>query len=96
MLDCSLSDQELARLRMAHGRALNVRDAYHINAVILLARGRTPADVVDALLIDADTVRAYLKRYRQDGLEQLLCMSYVGSESLLYAAHSATDPGRVV
>ena len=80
MLDYSLTDQELAQLRTAHGRALNVREAYRINAVILLAQGRTPADVADALLIDADTVRGYFKRYRQGGLEQLLRMNYVGSE----------------
>lgn len=89
MLDYSLTDKELAQLRTAHGRALNVREADRINAVILLAQGRTPADVADALLIDADTVRGYFKRYRQGGLEQLLRMNYVGSEALLDAAQLA-------
>jgi len=54
--------------------------------VILLGQGRSPADVADALLIDADTVRDYFKRYRQGGLDGLLRMSYVGSEALLDAA----------
>jgi hypothetical protein len=36
MLDYRLDKQELAELRAAHRRALNVREAYRINAVILL------------------------------------------------------------
>ncbi len=72
-----------AELRAAHRRALNVREAYRINAVILLGNGRTVADVADALLFDPDTVRAYFKRYKKGGLEALLRMNYVGSEALL-------------
>ena len=83
MLDYRLSKQELAELRAAHRQALNVREAYRINAVILLGNGRTVADVADALLFDPDTVRAYFKRYKKGGLEALLRMNYVGSEALL-------------
>ena len=83
MLDCRLSRQELAELRAAHRRALNVREAYRINAVILLGNGRTAADVADALLIDPETVRTYFKRYKKGGVDELLRMNYVGSESLL-------------
>ena len=61
MIDYRLSNQELTELRAAHRRALNVREAYRINAVILLGQGRTPADVADALLIDPDTARTYFK-----------------------------------
>ena len=53
MFDYTLGNRELDDLRAAHRRASNVREAYRINAVILLARGRTAADVADALLIDA-------------------------------------------
>ena len=83
MLDFRLDKQELAELRAAHRRALNVREAYRINAVILLGNGRTVADVADALLFDPDTVRTYFKRYKKGGLEALLRMNYVGSEALL-------------
>ena len=89
MLDYRLSKQELAELRAAHRRALNVREAYRINAVILLGNGRTVADVADALLIDPDTVRGYFKRYKQGGIDQLLRMNYVGSEALLDAIELA-------
>jgi hypothetical protein len=36
-----------------------------------------------ALLVDADTVRDYFKRYEQGGLAGLLRMSYAGAEALL-------------
>ena len=89
MLDYRLSKQELAELRAAHRRAANVREAYRINAVILLGKGRTAADVADALLIDQETVRTYFKRYKKGGVEELLRMNYVGSEALLDAVQLA-------
>ena len=89
MHDYRLTAQELTELRAAHRAARDVREAYRINVVILLGRGRTAADVADALLIDPDTARDYFKRYRQGGLDGLLRMSYVGSEALLEAAQLA-------
>ncbi|MFZ1575164.1 MAG: IS630 family transposase [Chromatiaceae bacterium] len=83
MLDYRLSKQELAELRAAHRRALNVREAYRINAVVVLGNGRTAADVADALLIDPETVRSYVKRYQKGGVDELLRMNDVGSESWL-------------
>jgi hypothetical protein len=65
MLDYRLDKQELAELRAAHRRALNVREAYRINAVILLGKGRAVSDVADALLFDPETVRTYFKRYNR-------------------------------
>jgi transposase len=85
MPDYRLTDREIAELRAAHRATRNVREAYRINAVILLGKGRTPVDVADALLIDADTVRDYFKRYKKGGLDELLRMSFVGSEALLDA-----------
>jgi transposase len=83
MRDYSLSKPELAELRAAHGVTRDVREAYRINAVILLGQGWSPVRVADALLIDADTVRDYFKRYKKGGVDELLRMSYVGSEALL-------------
>ena len=83
MLNFHLDKQELAELRAAHGRAKNVREAYRINAVILLGIGWKAGDVADALLIDPDTVRTYFKRFKKGGLDGLLRMNYVGSEALL-------------
>ena len=73
MLDSRLSKQELAELRAVHQRrALNVHEAYRINAVTLLGNGRTAADITNALPIDPDTVRTYLKRYKQ-GVSTICC-----------------------
>jgi len=83
MRDYRLSNQQLAELRAAHRAARDVRAAYRINAVILLGRGWTAADVSAALLVDADTVRDYFKRHEQGGLDGLLRMSYAGAEALL-------------
>ncbi len=81
MLDYRLDKHELAELRAAHRAARDVREAYRINAVILLGKGRAPADVADAVLIDPDTARDYFKRYKKGGLDGLLQMSYSGSRS---------------
>ncbi len=45
MLDYHLNPRQLAELRAAHRAALNVREAYRLNAVILLAEGWTAAQV---------------------------------------------------
>lgn len=83
MLDYRLSDPELSELRAAHRRAPSAREAYRINALVLLGQGWSAAAVADALLIDADTVRNYFKRYKHGGLDALLRMNFVGPEALL-------------
>lgn len=85
MRDYRLTKEELADLRAAHRATREVREAYRLNAVILLGRGHTVAAVADALLIDPDTVREYYKRYQKGGIDELLRMSFVGSEALLDA-----------
>ena len=85
MHDYRLSDQQLAELRSAHRGVREIREAYRINAVILLGQGRGVKDVADALLMDPETVRTYFKRYQKGGVDELLRMSYVGSEALLDA-----------
>jgi transposase len=89
MRDYRLTQQQIAKLRSAHRATRDVREAYRINAVILLGRGHTPSQVADALLLDADTVREYYKRYQGGGIDELLRMSFVGSEALLDAGQLA-------
>jgi len=90
MKDYRLSKQEIAELRSAHRATRHVREAYRLNAVILLDGGWSPPAVADALLIDADSVRNYFKRYKEGGVDELLRMSYVGSEALLNAEQLGT------
>ena len=49
-----------------------MREAYRVNAVNLLGNERTAADITNALPIDPDTVRTYLKRYKQ-GVSMICC-----------------------
>lgn len=55
MIDFRLDKEALAELHEAHRKALNVREAYRINAVILLAEGWTAAQVGEALLLNSDS-----------------------------------------
>jgi transposase len=85
MRDYRLSNQDLGELRSAHREVREIREAYRLNAVILLGQGWGVTEVANALLMDAETVHAYFKRYKHGGVEELLRMSYVGSEALLTA-----------
>jgi predicted ArsR family transcriptional regulator len=78
MQDYHLNQQELAELRAAHRAARNVREAYRLNAVILLGSGWSPSEVAAALLINDDTVRTHFKRYKEGGIAALERMNYVG------------------
>jgi transposase len=89
MTDYRLDKRELAELRAAHRQVRDVRAAYRINAVVLLGQGWSTEDVAGALLMDPETVRSYFKRYTCGGVEELLRMSYVGSEALLDPAQMA-------
>jgi hypothetical protein len=71
MKNFSLTDEEVQELRVAHKSAKNKADAYRINAVILLGTDWSLVEVVDALLIDDETLRNYVKNYKDGGLEQL-------------------------
>ena len=74
--------RELAELCQAPHQTLYVREVYRLNAMILLGRGRTIADVADALMIDPDRVRDYLERFMRGGLDERLRMNFVGNEAL--------------
>lgn len=85
MQDYRLTPQELGELRAAHRRMRDAREAYRINAVILLGTGWRVRDIAEALLIDPDTVRSHFQRFREGGITALLHMNYVGSEAWLDA-----------
>ena len=67
MLDYRLSVETIAELRRAHRSTRDKREAYRINAVLLLANGWSAEQVAEALLIDPNSVRNYFKRYREGG-----------------------------
>ena len=85
MQDYQLTPQERGELRAAHRRVRDAREAYRLNAVILLGTGWRVKDVAEALLIDPDTVRRHFQRFRAGGITALLHLNYVGSEAWLDA-----------
>lgn len=81
----TLSSSELEILRSAHrdAKRTNAHAAYKINAVILLGSGWTVKKVKNALLLDDETLRSYIEKYRDGGIRALLETKYKGRESLL-------------
>ena len=78
MKNFDLSAQEIQELRAIHKAAKNKADAYRINSVILLGSGWSLEEVVDALFLDDETLRNYVKNYKIGGLEKLLEYHYKG------------------
>jgi len=78
MKDFWLTKEELKELRTAHRAERNRSAAYKINAVILLGSGWKLKQVKDALLIDDETLRSYVEKYRIGGIKALLETNYQG------------------
>lgn len=78
-----LSVEQEIDLRVAHRREKNKRKAYRINVLLLLNKGWTYTKVSDALFLDEETLRSYVKRYQKGGLEKLLKDKNQGSRTKL-------------
>jgi len=79
----NLPKDELVNLRIAHKKAKNKNAAYRINAVILLGTGWTLKKVKAALLLDDETLRGYVQKYKEKGINALLTTNYTGRECRL-------------
>lgn len=81
----TLPQEELEALRSAHrdAKRTNANSAYKINSVILLGSGWTIKQVKKALLIDEETLRSYVEKYRMGGVNLLLLTKHKGRESRL-------------
>lgn len=78
-----LTAEDIQALRAAHKFCKQKKDAYKINAVILLGSGWSIEEVKEALLLDDETVRNYVTRYRKEGVKGLLATSHKGSQPRL-------------
>ena len=78
MRDFWLTEPELNELRTAHRSERNRHEAYKLNAVILLGSGWKLKEVKAALLLDDETLRSYVQKYRAGGLKELLQSHYQG------------------
>ncbi len=78
MTQLQLTEQEKIELKKAHKKAKKKRGADRIKAIILLGDGWTFSQISKVLLLDDETVRNFLKRYKNGGLKSLLNDSYKG------------------
>lgn len=78
-----LTPENIQELRAAHRSCKFKKDAYKINAVILLGEGWTVEEVSDALLLNEDTLMTYVKKYKQSGIQSLLKTFHQGSQKKL-------------
>jgi transposase len=85
MKEFILTPEELDELRAAHrvAKQKNAKEAYKINAVILLGSDWSIEEVVEALLLDDETLRNYVLKYREGGLKKLLETFHLGSNPKL-------------
>jgi transposase len=73
-----LSPEELSCLKRAHRASKKKRDADRIKTIILLGTGWTIREIAEVLLLDDETIRNYLKRYKTGELNALLNDNYKG------------------
>lgn len=81
-----LTAEEIQELRAAHKGALNRKDgkaAYKINSVILLGSDWSIEEVAEALLLDNETLRSYVKKYKEGGFKALIETFHIGGFSKL-------------
>ena len=83
MRNFQLTDQQLQVLRIAHRQERNRKAAYRINAIILLGSGWTLKQVSEALLLDDETLRYWVDKYRSGGIEGLTKTYHKGRSSRL-------------
>lgn len=85
MKNFNLTKEEISALRLEHKMAKksSAKLAYRINAIILLGSGWDLASVSDALLLDDETLRNYVKRFKDGGVKLLLSNNYHGKQSFL-------------
>lgn len=85
MKNFNLTTEEVLELRNAHKRQRkrNASAAYKINAIILLGTGWTFREVSEALLLDDETLRNYVKKYRTGGIKALIQTLHQGRQAHL-------------
>jgi transposase len=83
MKDFVLDVHQITALRLAHKGAVkhNAKEAYRLNAVILLGTGWSLKSVSEALLLDEETLRTYVKKYLDGDIKNLLSTKHSGNNA---------------
>src|SRR3990167_2514730 len=79
----TLTASESQALRQAHRLCRDKRAADRIKAIYSLGTGWSVEDVVSILMLDEETLRNYVNRYKKGGIEELLKDHYKGSNGKL-------------
>jgi len=83
MKNFHLTPAQAEELRLTHRAERNRNAAYKINAVILLGTGWKLKAVKEALLLDDETLRSYVKKYQMGGVNFLTQTNYSGKRTSL-------------
>lgn len=78
-----LSEEQVLELRLAHKTIRDKKLADRIKAIVSLNAGFDYAQVAKILLLDEVTLRRYVQKFQEKGVEGLLEMHYVGGSSRL-------------
>lgn len=78
-----LTSHQVKNLKLLHKKQKERRAADKIKALVLLGTGWTLEAVSEALLLDTETLRSYVKKYREGKIDKALELNYKGSESRL-------------
>jgi transposase len=85
MQNFNLTPEQQIMLRIEHKRAKkeSASLAYRINAILLLGTGWTLEQVSNALLLDIETLRSYVQKFQEGGVNKLLEKNYSGKQRFL-------------
>ncbi len=78
MTDFKLSQDEISSLKVIHRTTKKKREADRIKTIILLGTGWSIREVAEVLMLDDETVRNYINRYKEGGLKLLLQDNHKG------------------
>lgn len=85
-MESFLTQDQVLILKTAHKQQKEKRLADRIKAVLMLHNGFTYVQIEMALLLDEISVRRYVVKFNQNGIEGLLEMKYTGGQSKLFLA----------
>lgn len=73
-----LSEEQVLELRLAHKTIRDKKLADRIKAVMMLHRGFNYSQISEALMLDETTLRRYVQKFTEEGIDGLLEMHYAG------------------
>ena len=79
----TLTEQQIIELRLVHKQTREKKLADRIKAILYLHFGLTYVEIAKLLLFDETTIRRYLQKYQEKGVDGLLECHFLGGKSRL-------------